>query len=70
MTYEDLMLNVRNKLLSRAAITAVWIQQRYHVLQGEARQCLAELQRDGLVAREWNTNLGGYQVLIGETEKQ
>ena len=70
MTYDDLMLNVRNKLPSRAAITSNWIQQRYHVLQGEARQCLAELQAENLVATEWNTHLGGYQVLVGETEKQ
>ena len=63
MTNEDLMTNVKNKLPSRQAITATWIQCRYHVLQMQARKCIADLQDEGLIGQDWDTQLGGYPVL-------
>jgi ribosomal protein S25 len=72
MTYDELMINVRNKLPSRVAITAIWIQQRYRVLQSQARRCIADLQEQGLVGKDWDPCLGGYPILLlaQEAEKQ
>lgn len=66
MNQVELLQTVKAKLPTREAITAVFIQQRYHVLQSQARQCIATLQAERLIGTEWNVGLGGYPVLVKE----
>jgi hypothetical protein len=68
MTNNELMQNVKAKLPSREAITATFIQMRYRVLQSQARQCIADLQADGLIGTEWDPQLGGYPVIKQQEE--
>lgn len=70
MNHDELMANVKNKLASKPAITANWIQQRYHVLQMQARKCIQDLQEQGLIGQEWSTRLGGYPVIQAESLSQ
>lgn len=69
MRYDDLYRTVRAILASRKAVTVIFIQMRYLVLQAEARRCVAQLQDEGLIGREWDASLGGYPVLAGQGEK-
>lgn len=66
MTYAELYETVKKKITGRQAITAIFIQMRYHTLQADARRCLAQLQEEGLIGREWDMSLGGYPVLKKE----
>lgn len=63
MTQEEVMQCVRAKLPSRMAITATWIQARYHCLQSQARAIIATLQDEGKISKEWDPQLGGYAVV-------
>lgn len=63
MTYQELMDNVKERLPSRDAITVNYVQARYHVLQSLARKVIEDLQDEGLISREWSTQLGGYAVV-------
>lgn len=63
MTQAELLNTVKAKLPAREAITANWIQCRYHVLQMSARKCIEQLQSEGLIGREWSVTLGGYPVV-------
>ena len=66
MTQDELGKCVRAKLAGRMAINVVFIQQRYHVLQSQARRCILDLQEAGLISWEWDPKLGGYAVLKQE----
>ena len=66
MNYKELYENVKRKVPERQAITAIFVQMRYHTLQADARRCIAQLQEEGLIGREWDTSLGGYPVLVKE----
>jgi hypothetical protein len=63
MNQSELLQTVRAKLPTREAITATFIQMRYRVLQSQARQCIADLQRAGLIGQEWDPQMGGYPVI-------
>jgi ribosomal protein S25 len=63
MDYQELMGNVKARLATREAITANYIQCRYHVLQSSARKVIQDLQDEGLIGREWSVGLGGYPVV-------
>lgn len=69
MTYEDLMKCVKDRLPTRQAITANYVQSRYHVLQMMARKIILDLQDEKLIGREWDPQLGGYPVLLEKGEK-
>jgi ribosomal protein S25 len=62
MTQAELMKTVKAKLPTRQAITVNFVQQRYRVLQSQARRCIEDLQDEGLISRNWSTELGGYPV--------
>ena len=66
MSYDDLITNVKNKLRSLDMITVNNIQSRYHVLQGDARRAIKQLQDEGLVGGVWDPGLGGYPVIKQE----
>ena len=63
MRYDDLITNVKNRLRSLDMITVNYIQQRYHVLQSDARRAMKQLQDEKLIGAIWNTGLGGYPVI-------
>lgn len=67
MSQDELMKNVRAKLASKQVITTYFIQQHYRVLQSQARKCIDDLQKEGLISKVWDPSLGGYPVLSKET---
>lgn len=69
MSYAELYETVKAKIASRKAITVIFVQMRYHTLQSDARRCVAQLQEEGLIGREWDMSLGGYPVVKQEGEK-
>lgn len=68
MSYAELYETVKTKITSRQAITTIYIQMRYHTLQSDARRCVAQLQDEGLIGREWDPSLGGYPVIKREVK--
>jgi ribosomal protein S25 len=68
MNYADLMQCVRERLPTRQAITANYVQSRYHILQMVARKVIQDLQEEGLIGKTWDAVLGGYPVLVEKTK--
>ncbi len=66
MNQIELLQAVKIKLPTRDAVTAIFIQMRYHVLHAQAHQCITDLQAEGLIGKEWDSSLGGYPVLVKE----
>jgi hypothetical protein len=68
MNYADLLMTVKERLPSRRAISVDYIWSRYRVLRTVARKVIDDLQREELIGRDWNTEFGGYPVLVKEVE--
>lgn len=68
MNYAELYKMVKESIAGRQAVTTIFIQMRHRTLQADARRCLAQLQDEELVGKDWDTALGGYPVLMKEAE--